>query len=369
MLLKKDENSKLTLKPIKISSIAPEKEKKIKILYINNEPTGDHSKLYEQSRSYLPFFLYPKTEMLGIGKYGFHKFLFYYFKFKPDIIVSDWVPAGFIPVFFKKIGIVKCPTIHRWEDYYTETMTNYPRWIVHFLENFTVKNADYLITVLKTLYDKSKEMKKDVFFLPYGTTPGNEKSNMNLDKLKTKKSNLKIIYAGEINSKYKRVDKIIKAAQEIDCDLFLFGEEPEGEIKEMIIGHKNIHFLGWISQEKLADVLRQGDILVNTANHEISMKFLDYVNVRKPILALNDKPSKFFKHKETAFLTDDFTKGLKELIKDKKLRKKIEQNMKKIKTYTWDEVSDLHIELYKKIIAGDKDLDKFKESYYHVPVN
>lgn len=341
-------------------------KRKLKILYINNEPTGDHSKLYEQSRSYLPFFLYKKTEMLGLGKYDFCKFLQHYLKFKPDIIVSDWIPAGFIPTFFKKLGIVKCPIVHRWEDYYMESMTNKPKWLVSFWENFTIKNADYIITVLKTLYDKAKGMDKEVFFLPYGTTPGNECSGVNLDKLKTKKSNLKIIYAGEINNKYKRVDKIVKAAQEVDCDLFLFGEEPEGEIKEMIKGYKNIHFMGWINQEKLVDVLKQGDILVNTANHEISMKFLDYVNAGKTILALNDKPSKFFKHKETAFLTDDFTQGLKELIQNDELRKNIEKNMKKIKTYTWDEVADIHLELYNKIILGEKNLDEFKTKYYHI---
>lgn len=340
--------------------------RKIKILYINNEPTGDHSKLYKYSRSYLPFYLYKKANLLGLGKYDFYKFLYSYFKFKPDIIVSDWVPAGFIPTFLKKFGLIKCPIIHRWEDYYAETMINYPLFLVNFMEQFTAKNADYIITVLKTLYDRTKSMGKEVFLLPYGITPGNKKTKINLNKFKTKKSNLKVIYLGEINSKYKQVDKIIEVAKELDCDLFLFGEEPNEKIKALMRDIKNVHFMGWVDQKEVADVLKQGDILISAANHEISMKFLDYINVGKPILALNDRPSKFFKHKETAFLTDDFKKGLEELIKNKKLRKKIEKNMKKIKTYSWNEVADIHLKLYKKIIKGEKNLDEFEKSYYHI---
>ncbi len=339
---------------------------KIKLLYINNEPTGDHSKLYRFSRSYLPFFLYKKTEMLGLGKYDFSKFLYHYFKFKPDIIVSDWVPAGFIPVFFKKLGLVKCPIVHRYEDYYVESMTNYPPWLVGFLENFTVKNADYVITVLPTLYERIKDKRKNVFLLPYGTTPGNKKSKINLSKFKTKKTNVSVIYAGEINNKFKRIDKIIEAAKDTPCDLFLFGEEPGEEVKKWMGGHKNIHFMGWADSEELQSILVQGDILVNTANHDISMKFLDYIKAGKTILAINDRPKILFKHKETAFLTDDFKGGLIELIKDKKLRKKIEKNMKKIKTYTWEQVADIHLDLYNKIIFGEKNLDKFKNSYYHI---
>ena len=78
----------------------------MKLLYINNERSGDHSKLSIYSNSYLLFVLSKKITMLGLGKYDFKKFLSYYFKFKPDIIVSDWIPAGFIPTFFKKLGLV-----------------------------------------------------------------------------------------------------------------------------------------------------------------------------------------------------------------------------------------------------------------------
>jgi hypothetical protein len=339
----------------------------MKILNISNNP--DTSPDGKFSKTFWNNLIYPlkkKADVLDIGKKDLLKFYFEYLRFKPDIIISTWIPAGFIPVFLKKMGLIKCPIVHRWEDYYAESMTNYPKWIVSFMEKYTAKNADYLITILKTLQEQAKNMGKEVFLLPYGITAGNKKTKVNLDSLKTKKSNLKVIYLGEINLPYKRVDKIIEAAREVDCDLFLFGEEPKEEYISLMNGHKNIHYMGWAEQEEVASIIKQGDILVNTANHDISMKFLDYINAGKVILALDDRPSKTFKHKETAFLTSDFKKGLIELIRDDKLRKKIEKNMKSIKIYTWEEVADIHLELYKKIIAKDKNLDKFKESYYHV---
>lgn len=343
-----------------------ENKKKLKLLYLSNERDCNYNKEPESTRcDILPRVISKKIDVLGVGKYDLWKFYRKYLEFKPDLIVSTWIPAGFVPVFFKKLGLIKCPIIHRWEDYYGESMTNYPRIIVDFMEKFTAKNADYIITVLKTLQLKSKEMGKEVFFLPYGITYGKKKTKINLDKLKTKKDNVKVIYLGDLSTPYKRVDKIIEAVKEINCDLFLFGHPVMPELKKLSRGNKNIHFMGWADAEEVESVLKQGDILVNTANHDICMKFLDYINAGKSILALNDRPSNFFKHRETAFLTNDFKKGLIELVKDKALRKKIEKNLKKIKLYTWEEVGDIHLKLYKNLLER-KDLREFETSYYHV---
>jgi len=91
------------------------------------------------------------------------------------------------------------------------------------MEKFSAKNADYIITVLKTNEEKAKKMNKQVFLLPYGLFAGSKETKINLDKLKTKKSNLKVIYSGT-QEEWKRVDKIINAAKEVDCDLFLIGK-------------------------------------------------------------------------------------------------------------------------------------------------
>jgi hypothetical protein len=341
----------------------------MKILNVSNNP--DTSQDGEFNKTFWNNLIYPlkqKTELIDVGKKDLLRFYLKYLKFKPDIIITTWVPAAFIPIFFKKIGLIKCPIVHRWEDYYAESMKNYPHFIVNFMENFTAKNADYIITVLKTLQERAEKMGKPVFLLPYGSTGGDKKTKIDLESLKSNNHNLKVIYSGEINLPYKRVDKIIDAAIGEKCDLFLFGEEPKEEFKKIISENKNIHYCGYVDSQEIFEILKQGDILVNTANHDISMKFLDYIRAGKPILALNDRPAKTFRHKETAFLTNNFKEGLKKLIHNKSLREKIIKNMKSIKIYSWDEVADIHIALYKKIISGEKDLEKFKFSYFHVPL-
>jgi len=341
--------------------------RKMRIMYVSNSRDNDFNNNPEKNKwNLLPYLLEKNgAEVKTIGKKELYKFYFEYLKFKPDIILTTWVPAGFIPVLLKKMGIIKSPIIHRWEDYYAESMTNYPRFLVSFMERYTAKNADYIITVLKTLYDASRRMNKKVFLLPYGITPGSKKTKINLNKLKTKKSNLKVIYLGDLTSRFKRVDKIISAAKNTNCDLFLFGEKPYAELIEMSEGYKNIHFMGWIDTQEVASILKQGNILVNTANHDMSMKFLDYINAGKPILALNDRPAKFFVHGKTAYLTNDFEKGLRELIRDKRVRSEIKKNMKNIKVYSWDDVSKIHMELYRAILSG-QDLSTFVSDYYHV---
>ena len=336
----------------------------MKILFVSNAPECNYDK-EPIPWNILPYYFKKYGHAVsGIGKYNLHKLYFRYLRFKPDIIITSWVPAAFIPIFLKKIGLIKCPIVHRWEDYYEEMMTNYPRMLVRFMENYCAKNADYIVTVLKTRYDISKKLNKKVFLLPYGIIGGNEKTKINLNKLKTKKSNLKVIYSGS-QEEWKRVDRIINAAKEVDCDLFLFGEI-NNSLQKMAEGHNSIHFMGFVDSKEVITILKQADILVNTADHDMCMKFLDYISAGKPILAYNKRSANLFRHLENAYLTDDFKGGLRELIKNKKLRKKLEKNIKKIKLYSWEEVSSIHLKLYKKIISGDKNLGEFENSYFHI---
>ncbi|MDP2926492.1 MAG: glycosyltransferase [Nanoarchaeota archaeon] len=343
----------------------------MKILFVSNSTTHDYNKTPIIGRpsawNFLPYYLKKQdadVEVLGVGKYELYKTYFMYLKFKPDLIITTWIPACFVPIFLKKIGLIKCPIIHRWEDYYEEMMTNYPRLLTGFMERFSAKNADYIITVLKTNEEKAKKMNKQVFLLPFGLIAGLGKTKINLDKLKTKRSNLKVIYSGT-QEEWKRVDKIINAAKKVDCDLFLIGDT-NPKLKALAEGYKNIHFMGYLPSNELLSILKQGDILVNTANHDMCMKFIDYIAAGKVILAYDGRSNNFLKNRENAYLTKDFTEGLKELIKNKELRKKLGNNVKKIKLYTHEEVADIHLKLYKKILAGDKNLKEFEKSYFHI---
>jgi glycosyltransferase involved in cell wall biosynthesis len=273
-------------------------------------------------------------------------FYFHYLKFKPDLIVGSWVPAGIIPILFKLAGLVNCPIVHAWDDYYAEQMTKYPNFIVRLMELFAVKFSDYITTMSKYNQGIAEHMGKKVFFIPHGVSMEKNKTKINLDKLKVETKNIKAIYLGE-QSKYKKVDEIIKAVNGLNCDLFLFGKTNE-EFRE--IASKNVHFMGYVDPREVFSILEQADILINPSDQDSNFKFFEYIRVGKPILCFNGRPKFLFKHKENAYLTKDFKLGLKELIENKKLREKLEKNLKKMKTLTWEQVAEEHIKVYKEAI-------------------
>lgn len=264
------------------------------------------------------------------------------------MVVSSWVPAGFVPAFLKKIGIIKIPLVHCWDDYYQIQMTNYPSLLVGFLEKFTVKNADVITTISRYNESKARDMKKEVYFIPNGVDPRIKKSKINLDYLKTAEKNLKVVYLGDQFSKFKKVDKLILDVKDLKCDLFLLGKIN----KELVpLANKNIHFMGPIKQEEIFNVLKQADILVNPADMDHNLKTIEYIRAGRPIIMMDGKSRYIFEHKKNAFLTNDLADGLKVLIGDEKLREELEENVKKIPTMTWKEVADAHLKIYSKIIG------------------
>jgi glycosyltransferase involved in cell wall biosynthesis len=190
-------------------------------------------------------------------------------------------------------------------------------------------------------------MNKKIFYIPHGVESKIKKTKINLDLFKTSPENLKVIYVGDQFTKFKKVDKIVLAAKGLKCDVFLFGTTN----KELIpLGGKNVHFMGQIHPYEIPSVLKQADILVNTADMDHNFKLFEYIRAGKPILAIDGKARYIFTHGENAFLTNDIGKGLNILINNKRLREKIEENVKKIQIKTWNEVSRAHLEICENLV-------------------
>jgi len=317
----------------------------MKVMFVSNNPKYKYDEIQTGWNLLPSLFVKKRLKVLGIGKYELYKFYFKYLKFKPDLIVAEWVPAACIPILFKKLGFVKCPVVLNWGDYYAEMMTCFPKKLVKMMEDFSVRNADYITTVSKFNEERAKKLGKVVFYIPHGFFGHKKKTKMNLDKLKTKKNNLKIVYLGE-QSKWKKVDKMINAVEGLDCDLFLIGK-PNSEFRK--IAGKNVHFIGYVDRLEVWSLLKQADILVNPSNQDCNYKLFEYIAVGKPILAYDGLPKYIFTHKKTAYLTKNFRAGLAELMNNKRLRKRLEKNVKKIKTFTWEEIADKYIRLFKKL--------------------
>lgn len=284
------------------------------------------------------------VNVLAIGFKELYKFYFKYLKFKPDLIEVCWVPAACIPLLFKKLGLIKCPIVHRWDDYYADMQTKYPRFIIRWMEDFVVKNADYNVSISKYNVERGKRFNRQVIYIQPGYFKGDKQTKINLDKLKTNKKNITFAYLGD-QSPYKRVDKIIEAVRDLPCDLFLIGN-PNEDLKKK--AGKNVHFIGYVDELEVKSLMKQADVLVNTSDQDCNYKIFEYVAAGRPILGYKGRIGFVFKNRRDALLVDDFREGVKELIKDKKLRNSLEKNIRRFETPTWSEIADKYIRYYKK---------------------
>jgi glycosyltransferase involved in cell wall biosynthesis len=321
-------------------------------MFVTNNPNKyNYNKPDKSGWDLLPSLFNQKgINVLGIGKSDWLQFYSAYKKFKPDLIIIEWIPASFIPLFYKKIKLIKTPILLNWGDCYADTLGRYNYPLLNFLENYVAKNSDYITTVSKFIFSQAEKLGKisgkNLFYIPHGYFKNKTKTKINLNSLKSNPSNLKIIYLGE-QTLYKQVDKIIYAVKGLNCDLFLIGN-PNPDFQN--IAGNNVHFINRIDESEVYSVLNQADILVNTSNMDFAFKLFEYIRIGKPILAYDGMPAFLLTHKENAFLTKNFKEGITELIKNKTLREKLARNVKKIKTFTWDEIADKHIEVYKKIL-------------------
>jgi glycosyltransferase involved in cell wall biosynthesis len=51
-----------------------------------------------------------------------------------------------------------------------------------------------------------------------------------------------------------------------------------------------------------------------------------------------------------ALLVDDLREGLKTLIENKELRKRLAENVKKIKVYTWNEIAEIYLNFLETVV-------------------
>ena len=316
----------------------------MKIMYVSNNEKYRYDTPTICDWNQLPsLFTQKGHHVLGVGKHELKSFYKKYKEFNPDIIIVDWIPASVVPLLYKKLGLIKCPIVHTWGDYYKEMMTNYPSWLTGFLEQYTVKKSDFIITVSKYNQKRAQKLGKRVYYIPHGVSDVQKSTNINLNDKLLVKSNLKVVYLGE-QSKWKKTDEIIKAVEGLDCELFLIGETNPEFIK---LKYWNTHFLEKVPPEEVRAVLQQADILINPSNQDCNYKFFEYIRAGKPILAYDDLPRYLFTHRKNAFLTKDFKAGLRELILSPSLRYYMEQEVKKIETFSWDNISEKYLELIK----------------------
>ncbi len=312
------------------------------------------------------------VDFLGIGFYELHKFYQLYLKFKPDLIVTEWIPAALVPVFFRQLGLLKCPVTLNWGDYYAEMIPSYPawlakhidktapaiaskgswavyrpKWILRLLENYVAKQADFITTISRRNEARARAWGKQVHFIPLGYWPPRP-TKIDLHSEQSSANHLKVVYVGTIN-RAKMVDLMIEGVRGLPCDLYLFGR-PDPELQAN--APANVHFMGYVDEREVVSVLQQADIVTSMNNQDCNYKFIEYIAARKPILTCTGLPANVFQHRETAYLAKDFREGLSELLQDAALRQKLAEQVAKIPIFTWDQVIAQYIKVYQEYLEA-----------------
>ena len=281
-------------------------------------------------------------EVDHVLKQDWKYFYLRYLKFKPDVLISVG-PIAFIPSLFKKLKLIKVPHVHDWTDDNVDINgKEHGITKMALFEYFTIENADYITTPSIYRKERCELWGKNVFYIQHGVDKNFE--CINPAKLN---GNIKIIYAGE-QSERKRVDKLIEAVKDMDCDLYLFGRTNKNFEN---LASKGVHFMGLVDQKDIPGYLKAADILVLTMDNDSCLKMFEYIKAGKTILGIRGKLNYFLSHTENAYLTDDLAKGLMVLINNPELRNRLEGNIKKIKVDTWEEIAEKYIGYLSRMVT------------------
>ena len=258
-----------------------------------------------------------------------------YLKFKPDVVVSV-SEGGVVATLLKKLRLMNAPHVHDWiDDYLDINAKDYGISFIAFCEFFTVANADFVITPSVYRKERCELWGRRFFYVPMGVN-----ADFDVKAPAALEGKVKVVYIGE-QSERKRVDKLIKAVEGLDCTLYLFGETNENLRRN---APPNVHFMGFVRQSELPRYLKAADILALTPDDDCTLKMYEYIQAGKTILGIRGKQSYVLTHLENAYLAEDLSQGLRELINNAEMRNRLAQNVRKIKLYTWEESAKMYLD-------------------------
>ena len=113
--------------------------------------------------------------------------------------------------------------------------------------------------------------------------------------------------------RYKRIDLAIEAFNKLGLELMIIGDGPEKKNLQQI-AHRNIKFLGWLSDGKVAEYYRNCTAFIFPAEDDFGIAPVEAMSYGKPVLAyrkggaietiVEGKTGEFFDYENSAVLAD-----------------------------------------------------------------
>ena len=218
--------------------------------------------------------------------------------------------------------------------------------------------ADAITVISKEAYDYYSKLGYKVFQVP------NAIDISSIDSKQTRQYPKQIIFAGRL-SREKGIDSLIRIAKKLENDihLIILGTGPEEQkINDLIKTQKNIHYLGYKKKEETLSLIQGSDILIQPSLKEgISSTLLEAMACKTAIIASSvGGNSELVENEVNGILVepqddDSFVEQITSLLNNEQLRKSFVENaLKTVKKYDWNQVGNLYLSIYESIPSQSK---------------
>lgn len=175
-----------------------------------------------------------------------------------------------------------------------------------------------------------------------------------------------ILFVGRLDER-KGIFYLLKAFDDISksysCRLIIAGDGPEKKAAEQWVSEnkaKNIHFLGYVENDRLPDIYRSADIFCSPATHgeSFGVVLLEAMATGLPVVAFANKGYKEVMGDSNLgeFLVPprdlkSLTSKLRCLVEDENLRQKLKQKgLEKAQRYSWKKIGPRILYVYKSML-------------------
>jgi glycosyltransferase involved in cell wall biosynthesis len=214
--------------------------------------------------------------------------------------------------------------------------------------------ADAITVISKEAFDYYTNLGYNVFQVPNAIDISYLQTNVD------KRYSKQIIFAGRLSHE-KGIDSLISISKKLtdDIHLIILGTGPEEKkINDLVKNYKNIHFFGYQNKNKTISLIRGSDILIQPSLHEgISSTILEAMACKTAIVASDvGGNSELIKNNLNGITIkpnniDSFVEQINNLFDNEKLRQLLVDNaLKTVKKYNWDEVGNLYLNIYESIL-------------------
>jgi len=217
--------------------------------------------------------------------------------------------------------------------------------------------ADAITVISKEAFDYYTSLGYKVFQVP------NALDITSLSQNKDRRYSKQIIFAGRLSTE-KGINILIEIGKKLSSDiqLIILGTGPEEQkIKNLAKNQKNIHYLGYQNKENTISLIRGSDILIQPSLKEgISSTILESMACGTVVIASNvGGNTELIENGINGIIKDPndsnpFVEQIISLLKNEELRKSLENHAQKtVKKYDWNNVGNLYLNIYKRLIESD----------------